>query len=104
MPLETSIDNQRAPTHLVRCKQSVLIRPAPRLVERRPGPAGERVTCHAEVMVEPVSPDPPEHIGGTLLTQAWLDLAFIHWAVAPELVSGLVPARVQKPTSSTRPV
>ena len=45
-----------------------------------------------EDMVEPVSPDPPAHIGGTLLTQSWLDLAFIHWAVAPELVSGLLPA------------
>ena len=43
-------------------------------------------------MVEPVSPDPPEDIGRTLLTQSWLDLTFVHWAVEPELVSGLLPA------------
>ena len=42
-------------------------------------------------MAEPVSPDPPSHIGRTLLTQSWLDLAFIHWAVEPELVRGLLP-------------
>ena len=42
-------------------------------------------------MVEPVSPDPPKHIGGTLLTQSWLDLTFIHWAVEPDVVSGLLP-------------
>ena len=42
-------------------------------------------------MVEPVSPEPPQHIGRALLTQSWLDLTFVHWAVAPELVSGLLP-------------
>lgn len=41
---------------------------------------------------EPVSPDPPEHIGGTLLTQSWLDLTFVHWAVEPDVVAPLLPA------------
>jgi uncharacterized protein YqjF (DUF2071 family) len=48
--------------------------------------------CHAGHVVESVSPEPPEHIGRTLLTQSWLDLTFVHWAVEPELVSGLLPA------------
>jgi uncharacterized protein YqjF (DUF2071 family) len=30
--------------------------------------------------------------GRTLLTQSWLDLAFLHWAVDPELVAPLLPA------------
>jgi hypothetical protein len=42
--------------------------------------------------VEPVSAEPPARIGPTLLTQSWLDLAFLHWAVDPEAVSGLLPA------------
>jgi len=44
------------------------------------------------VPTPPISPDPPSRIGRTLLTQSWLDLAFIHWAVEPGLVSGLLPA------------
>ena len=43
-------------------------------------------------MTEPISPEPPADIGRTLLTQSWLDLAFVHWEVDPELVSGLLPA------------
>lgn len=39
-----------------------------------------------------ISPDPPSDIGRTLLTQSWLDLAFIHWVVEPGLVSDLLPA------------
>jgi uncharacterized protein len=42
--------------------------------------------------VEPVSPDPPAHIGRTLLTQSWLDLTFVHWAVEPDVVAPLLPA------------
>jgi hypothetical protein len=45
-----------------------------------------------ETAVGPVSAEPPASIGRTLLTQSWLDLAFLHWAVDPELVSGLLPA------------
>lgn len=44
------------------------------------------------LMTEPISPEPPSDIGRTLLTQSWLDLTFLHWAVDPELVSGLLPA------------
>ncbi|MFI5801428.1 YqjF family protein [Streptomyces sp. NPDC051561] len=38
-----------------------------------------------------VTPDAPVSIRSPLLTQQWLDLAFVHWAVAPELVAGLLP-------------
>ena len=73
--------------------QAVLIGGAGTVVRVGPGSRPERrpATCHAETMVAPVSPDPPEHIGRTLLTQSWLDLAFVHWAVDPELVSDLLP-------------
>lgn len=40
---------------------------------------------------EPVTPEPPVGVGRTLLTQQWLDLAFVHWAVRPERVSSLLP-------------
>ena len=45
--------------------------------------------------VEPVTAEPPAQIGRPLLTQSWLDLAFVHWAVEPERVSGLLPAGVR---------
>lgn len=41
---------------------------------------------------EPITPDPPEPITRPLLTQSWLDLAFLHWTVAPEDVAALLPA------------
>ncbi|WP_367123639.1 YqjF family protein [Streptomyces phytohabitans] len=40
---------------------------------------------------EPVTADPPGAVASPLLTQSWLDLAFLHWAVAPEDVAGLLP-------------
>ncbi|GLF95003.1 YqjF family protein [Streptomyces yaizuensis] len=40
----------------------------------------------------PVSPDAPTAIASPLLTQRWLDLAFVHWAVDPSHVAGLLPA------------
>lgn len=40
---------------------------------------------------EPITADPPGPISSPLLTQSWLDLAFIHWATAPEDVAGLLP-------------
>ena len=54
--------------------------------------------CPAErdKIVEPVSPDPPDLPGAALLTQSWLDLAFLHWPVEPEHVAPLLP-------SGTRP-
>ncbi|MCX4528538.1 MULTISPECIES: YqjF family protein [unclassified Streptomyces] len=42
-------------------------------------------------MPTPVTPDAPEPIREPLLTQQWLDLAFIHWAVEPGAVAGLLP-------------
>ncbi|MER7740805.1 DUF2071 domain-containing protein [Streptomyces sp. NPDC096538] len=39
----------------------------------------------------PVTPDPPEAIARPLLTQSWLDLTFVHWAVDPADVAGLLP-------------
>ncbi|MCF1592118.1 DUF2071 domain-containing protein [Streptomyces muensis] len=39
----------------------------------------------------PVTPDAPAAIRMPLLTQQWLDLAFIHWAVEPGVVAGLLP-------------
>lgn len=42
-------------------------------------------------MVEPVTLRTPRPVGRTLLTQSWLDLAFLHWAVPPEAVAPLLP-------------
>ncbi|MFZ4264403.1 YqjF family protein [Streptomyces arboris] len=44
------------------------------------------------VAPEPVSPDPPAAPIPPLLTQSWLDLAFLHWAVDPADVAPLLPA------------
>ncbi|WP_328902024.1 DUF2071 domain-containing protein [Streptomyces sp. NBC_00441] len=40
----------------------------------------------------PVTPDAPGILRRPLLTQQWLDLCFVHWAVEPEAVAGLLPA------------
>ncbi|QUH03971.1 DUF2071 domain-containing protein [Saccharopolyspora erythraea] len=40
---------------------------------------------------EPIGADPPGSTGNPLLTQSWLDLAFLHWAVAPADVAHLLP-------------
>ncbi|MDO0935125.1 DUF2071 domain-containing protein [Streptomyces sp. DG2A-72] len=39
----------------------------------------------------PVTPDAPVPIPDPLLTQHWLDLCFIHWAVEPDVVAPLLP-------------
>ncbi|MFI2122375.1 YqjF family protein [Streptomyces sp. NPDC020299] len=39
----------------------------------------------------PITPDAPTGIRAPLLTQQWLDLCFVHWAVAPDVVAGLLP-------------
>ncbi|MGV9316339.1 YqjF family protein [Streptomyces sp. NPDC003691] len=39
----------------------------------------------------PVTPDAPYAISAPLLTQYWLDLCFVHWAVPPEAVAPLLP-------------
>ncbi|SDE05354.1 YqjF family protein [Glycomyces harbinensis] len=41
---------------------------------------------------EPVTPDARAPITKPLLTQSWLDLAFLHWAVDPAHVAALLPA------------
>ncbi|MFE7775244.1 YqjF family protein [Streptomyces sp. NPDC057445] len=41
---------------------------------------------------EPISVEPPGSTANPLLTQSWLDLAFLHWAVDPADVAGLLPA------------
>ncbi|WP_437072024.1 YqjF family protein [Streptomyces sp. enrichment culture] len=38
-----------------------------------------------------VTPDAPMAIRTPLLTQEWLDLTFLHWAVEPSVVAGLMP-------------
>ncbi|MFF3751514.1 YqjF family protein [Streptomyces sp. NPDC002018] len=43
-------------------------------------------------MPEPVTPDPPRDEPRPLLTQSWLDLAFLHWAADPSDVAPLLPA------------
>ncbi|WMX48298.1 YqjF family protein [Streptomyces roseicoloratus] len=40
---------------------------------------------------EPVSVDPPHGPAVTLLTQSWLDVTFLHWAVDPAEVAPLLP-------------
>jgi uncharacterized protein YqjF (DUF2071 family) len=40
---------------------------------------------------EPVTPTAPRRIQRATLTQWWRDLAFLHWAVAPEVVAPLLP-------------
>ncbi|MCX2185512.1 DUF2071 domain-containing protein [Streptomyces sp. SKN60] len=40
---------------------------------------------------EAICADPPPLSGPTLLTQSWLDLAFLHWAVDPAEVAPLLP-------------
>ncbi|WP_406100103.1 YqjF family protein [Streptomyces sp. NBC_01013] len=42
-------------------------------------------------MPVPITPDAPGVLGRPLLTQEWLDLCFIHWAVDPGAVAGLMP-------------
>ncbi|WP_435176284.1 YqjF family protein [Actinacidiphila sp. bgisy145] len=49
-----------------------------------------------DVIPEPITADAPREMGATLLTQSWLDLAFLHWAADPEVVAPLLP-------SGTRP-
>ncbi|MFJ6850687.1 YqjF family protein [Streptomyces sp. NPDC091271] len=41
---------------------------------------------------QPISPDPPCHPVKPLMTQSWLDLAFLHWAADPGEVAPILPA------------
>ncbi|GAA2485800.1 DUF2071 domain-containing protein [Streptomyces thermolineatus] len=51
-----------------------------------------------EELPEPVRADPPPAAGRPLLTQSWLDLAFLHWAVDPDAVARLLPAGTRPDT------
>ncbi|MEU6439992.1 DUF2071 domain-containing protein [Streptomyces sp. NPDC047046] len=42
--------------------------------------------------VEAITPDPVRRLSHTLLTQSWLDVAFLHWAADPADVAPLLPA------------
>lgn len=54
-----------------------------------PSPAGRAPAGWAPP--EPVTPDPPRAEPHPLLTQSWLDLAFLHWPVEPSAVAPLLP-------------
>lgn len=45
----------------------------------------------AAVSAEPITPEPVRRVAGPLLTQSWLDLSFLHWAVDPAEVAPLLP-------------
>ena len=45
--------------------------------------------------VEPVLPEAPALTGPVMMNQDWRDLTFLHWAVEPERVAGLMPAGVR---------
>ncbi|EDY46346.1 YqjF family protein [Streptomyces sp. SPB074] len=42
--------------------------------------------------LEPITPHPGRRLSHTLLTQSWLDVAFLHWAADPADVAPLLPA------------
>lgn len=46
---------------------------------------------HTPTAPEPITADPPRDEPRPLLTQSWLDLAFLHWAVDPAEVAPLLP-------------
>ncbi|HST64428.1 MAG TPA: DUF2071 domain-containing protein [Mycobacteriales bacterium] len=45
--------------------------------------------------MEPITPTSPRPVRRTVFTQAWLDLAFVHWALDPDVVAPLLPAGVR---------
>lgn len=44
---------------------------------------------------EPITATAPRAAGRTVFTQDWMDLTFIHWAVAPEVVAPFMPPGVR---------
>ncbi|MFF3868327.1 YqjF family protein [Micromonospora sp. NPDC001898] len=48
--------------------------------------------------IEPVDPAPDRAFRRAVLRQRWVDLAFLHWAVEPELVAPLLPAGTRPDT------
>ncbi|MGW4029318.1 YqjF family protein [Streptomyces sp. NPDC004838] len=51
-----------------------------------------------DVDPEPITADPPHAADRPLLTQSWLDLAFLHWAADPAVVAPLMPAGARPDT------
>ncbi|MFJ2747685.1 YqjF family protein [Streptomyces sp. NPDC087297] len=51
-----------------------------------------RQTPPPAAVPEPITADPPHTAHRPLLTQSWLDLAFLHWAADPADVAPLLPA------------
>lgn len=47
------------------------------------------------MLPESVTPTSPRPVRRTVFTQAWRDLAFVHWAVDPGVVAPLLPAGVR---------
>jgi uncharacterized protein len=43
------------------------------------------------VRPEPVTPHPPRSVRPVLLRQDWRDVAFLHWAIGPEVAAPLLP-------------
>lgn len=52
---------------------------------------GRSAILYAVLQPESVAPDAPARIRDPLLTQEWLDLTFVHWAVDPDVVAPLLP-------------
>lgn len=82
-------------------KRTATVKSALRL-SGRAGPPGRprpdvRAVCHAgrvpsgQRAPEPVTAAPPRDERRPLLTQSWLDLAFLHWRVDPADVAPLLP-------------
>ena len=46
------------------------------------------------MLPEAVTPTSPRPVRRTVFTQAWLDLAFVHWALSPAVVEPMLPAGV----------
>ena len=44
---------------------------------------------------EPLTPTSPRPVRTTVLRQAWLDLAFVHWTMDPDVVTPLLPDGVR---------
>lgn len=57
-----------------------------------PEPVPSDSVAPDSVPPEPVTPDPPRTEPRPLLTQSWLDLAFLHWPAEPAEVAPLLPA------------
>jgi uncharacterized protein len=53
------------------------------------------VEVEPHVEVEPLTATAPRPAGRTVFTQAWRDVAFVHWAYEPGVVAPLLPAGVR---------